>query len=180
MPTSGSSPRVRRPPHVRIVAAVFGRLIPACAETAPPLPALTGRSTAHPRVCGDRDTTAPFLSAGAGSSPRVRRPLFREETDFFTISNSKGRYRQVANSGLVLGTERNKAEPVEMRSGQRSCHCAGARRNNIRPQPKALARPKPQRSRFMNASGAATSSKPCRSNTPIRAGLPRRGNTSAR
>ena len=69
---NGSSPRVRGKPLCFESEGVETRLIPACAgKTRSALAALVG-SWAHPRVCGENQTTSVKVSARIGSSPRVR------------------------------------------------------------------------------------------------------------
>ncbi len=71
-PSTGSSPRVRgtRPP--RRGRRIHVRFIPACAGNAGACRSPTGRSTVHPRVCGERHAGVPGIAGKGGSSPRVR------------------------------------------------------------------------------------------------------------
>ena len=68
----GSSPRVRGKPGIRPRPLQERRLIPACAGKTPrALPSVCPCS-AHPRVCGENLRKSAHMSAGSGSSPRVR------------------------------------------------------------------------------------------------------------
>ena len=72
LPRQGSSPRVRgkhRSGHQRHLG---GGLIPACAGKTASHRASPGRRPAHPRVCGENETTVCFAVVHRGSSPRVR------------------------------------------------------------------------------------------------------------
>ena len=72
--SSGSSPRVRRPPLTSFNRTDSKRLIAACAETAVKATGWTRTRSVHPRACGDRTFTEPSALSVTGSSPRVRRP----------------------------------------------------------------------------------------------------------
>ena len=69
---SGSSPRVRGTPRIRVGQDDVAGIIPACAGNTsfPCLIRFPGRD--HPRVCGEHQTTPPAELGGEGSSPRVR------------------------------------------------------------------------------------------------------------
>ena len=68
----GSSPRVRGKPRGLGREGPWARLIPACAgKTRGPGPLGRFRA-AHPRVCGENLNAKSSLTAGEGSSPRVR------------------------------------------------------------------------------------------------------------
>ena len=56
----------------RFVADIVARFIPACAGNSSDCPALSGRRTVHPRVCGELPQGATLKAVEAGSSPRVR------------------------------------------------------------------------------------------------------------
>ena len=71
-PKTGSSPRVRGTFSHDLLGGQGRRFIPACAGNMN-----TGRrgpdlEPVHPRVCGEHDRYAIFVSTTAGSSPRVR------------------------------------------------------------------------------------------------------------
>ena len=68
----GSSPRVRGT-HMEIFCTVrIRRFIPACAGNAGDRVPTAISTTVHPRVCGERYTTAVLSCFATGSSPRVR------------------------------------------------------------------------------------------------------------
>ena len=67
-----SSPRVRGTPTQRLPRSTAIRFIPACAGNTPRCGRCSGRSTVHPRVCGEHASASPPVAISAGSSPRVR------------------------------------------------------------------------------------------------------------
>ena len=73
----GSSPRVRGKPVRPGQSRCGTRLIPACAGKTRSRGWPRGRSTAHPRVCGENARSARMSSCPLGSSPRVRGKLPR-------------------------------------------------------------------------------------------------------
>ena len=67
----GSSPRVWGAPKTAAILMTRRRLIPTCVgSTVWPYVGDVGLA-AHPHVCGEHNLTGNFLSAIAGSSPRV-------------------------------------------------------------------------------------------------------------
>jgi len=68
----GSSPRVRGTGRHRRAGRVVLRFIPACAGNGPSPARRSGRSTVHPRVCGERCEADALKRKIRGSSPRVR------------------------------------------------------------------------------------------------------------
>jgi hypothetical protein len=90
---SGSSPRMRGTRADLLVDLGDMRFIPAHAgNTARPV---SGRSltSVHPRACGEHVVGWARRMIWVGSSPRMRGTLFREDTEFLTISNSGSRHR---------------------------------------------------------------------------------------
>ena len=70
----GSSPRVRGPRKPARPPRLDVRLIPARAGTTPAGLAQTVAGTAHPRACGDHESSSGSGAGLIGSSPRVRGP----------------------------------------------------------------------------------------------------------
>ena len=70
--TTGSSPRVRGTGLGEEAASAVTRFIPACAGNGRTRSELTGTTTVHPRVCGERSTIEARRPPTTGSSPRVR------------------------------------------------------------------------------------------------------------
>ena len=68
----GSSPRVRGKPCIRRPGRCARRLIPACAGKTAPTSGKYSGNTAHPRVCGENESTQDWPKIEEGSSPRVR------------------------------------------------------------------------------------------------------------
>ena len=69
---AGSSPRVRGKPRRTWRSCSPRGLIPACAGKTVEARSQASRAWAHPRVCGENETTGPFSQQVTGSSPRVR------------------------------------------------------------------------------------------------------------
>ena len=69
---TGSSPRVRGTLNCGCLSIAHKRFIPACAGNALARPTGIKRSSVHPRVCGERQSTLIALPRPRGSSPRVR------------------------------------------------------------------------------------------------------------
>ena len=65
-------PRVRGTVHPHVGQRGEFRFIPACAGNRPRARRGCGRSTVHPRVCGEQSQYSIVLSSVIGSSPRVR------------------------------------------------------------------------------------------------------------
>ena len=68
----GSSPRLRGTRLQRCTHTSLPRFIPAFAGNARPRPRRNRGGPVHPRVCGERPSTSPPMSAYIGSSPRLR------------------------------------------------------------------------------------------------------------
>ena len=72
----GSSPQVRGKQHLKTIATIAGRLIPAGAgKTGACCGACVGDS-AHPRRCGENPSTLSLQVSRFGSSPQVRGKLY--------------------------------------------------------------------------------------------------------
>ena len=70
--SSGLSPRVRGTPADDRVDARLRRIIPACAGNAAGAGRRGSSGADHPRVCGERASSASSVAVNTGSSPRVR------------------------------------------------------------------------------------------------------------
>ena len=68
----GSSPRLRGAPAVTLVQGVWAGLIPASAGSTDISSTGGPQPPAHPRVCGEHQSTSPQASVNLGSSPRLR------------------------------------------------------------------------------------------------------------
>ena len=68
----GSSPRMRGTLGAMLAAEVDHRIIPAYAGNADSSAPSPHRQTDHPRVCGERSSSAASSSRAIGSSPRMR------------------------------------------------------------------------------------------------------------
>ncbi len=77
--TAGSSPRVRGTRRPPLRGAVVGRFIPAGAGNAESPSDARLMQAVHPRGCGERSAWARHSSMIAGSSPRVRGTLARDQ-----------------------------------------------------------------------------------------------------
>ena len=75
LPPPGSSPRVRGTRIRSLGGNPRCRFIPACAGNARVPDGRRNRRAVHPRVCGERGSSAVPSMTGAGSSPRVRGTL---------------------------------------------------------------------------------------------------------
>ncbi len=80
-PTCGSSPRVRGPAGRIERDGARRRFIPACAGTSKGEGTSAAQVTVHPRVCGDQMFNETDENLGGGSSPRVRGPAIRAQSE---------------------------------------------------------------------------------------------------
>ncbi len=78
-PTSGSSPRVRGTPWMRLCWRVYLRFIPACAGNTVAQNNICSMLTVHPRVCGEHSRNFSMYWSNNGSSPRVRGTLWLQQ-----------------------------------------------------------------------------------------------------
>ena len=73
--STGSSPRVRGKQSGGVLSHGGLRLIPACAGKTPRRGRSARACAAHPRVCGENQTSSSTTALATGSSPRVRGKL---------------------------------------------------------------------------------------------------------
>ena len=78
--SQGSPPRVREPRTCCLRYDGGRRITPACAGTTGHTNVQTTIDRDHPRVCGNHSKITIFVENKAGSPPRVREPLWADQT----------------------------------------------------------------------------------------------------